>query len=120
MSSQTQPELVESAKEDLKALTASRPTSSLMNDIREAYFRDPDMKAVFNYISNPTDKRESSIPAHYRSQLHRFAVDDDLLWYRSAHDDDYCNGPGRPLTHTHVAVRKLGRVGPVRVVHKMR
>jgi hypothetical protein len=73
----------------VNAATASRVTSSLLDDVKAAYAHDEGIMRVMEHLSEPTEKSLRALPPTYRSSIHRYAVEDGLLLYRAVTDDNY-------------------------------
>jgi hypothetical protein len=71
------------------ASVAYVPTSSLLDDVRKAYARDTEVTALLKHLSDPSDQTAKTLSPVQRSALHRYKVDDGLLWYRALADDDF-------------------------------
>jgi hypothetical protein len=67
----------------------STPSSPLLDDVRRAYAHDREIVALIKHLSVPTGQTEKKLTAMQRAALHRYKLDDGLLWYRALSDDEY-------------------------------
>ena len=67
----------------------STPSSTLLDDLRDAYARDGRVSRLVEYLREPTKQGLSRLPAAYRSSVHRYALEDGILRYRAVADDGY-------------------------------
>ncbi|KAJ0396884.1 hypothetical protein ATCC90586_002827 [Pythium insidiosum] len=73
----------------VSAVTASRLTSSSSDDVKRAYEHDQGIMSVIKHICDPSEQTLKELSPSYRSKLHRYALKDGLLMYRSIQDDNY-------------------------------
>ncbi|KAG6612054.1 reverse transcriptase [Phytophthora cinnamomi] len=71
----------------IDAMRSSKPTSSLLDDVKAAYAHDADEKLVLAYGTAPSDKSRQKLPKHLRARAHRFRVHDGLLLYNAVDDN---------------------------------
>jgi hypothetical protein len=81
----------ESTSEDGHGNTVhvSTPSSTLLDDLRDAYARDGRVSRLVEYLREPTKQGLERRPAAYRSILHQYALEDGILRYRAVADDGY-------------------------------
>ena len=61
----------------------------MLDDVRKAYQHDPEIHALMKYLSDPSDRTGKKVSPFYRASMHRYKVEDGLLWYRAVNDDAY-------------------------------
>lgn len=66
----------------------TRPSSTLIDEIRSAYKSDGSLRLLWDYLSESTDKAWKALPVHYQASLSRYSLVDGLLYYRTGADDD--------------------------------
>ncbi|KAG6579999.1 reverse transcriptase [Phytophthora cinnamomi] len=71
----------------IDAMRSSKPTSSLLDDVKAAYAHDADAKLLLAYGTAPSDKSRQKLPKHLRARAHRFRVHDGLLLYNAVDDN---------------------------------
>ncbi|KAG6615639.1 reverse transcriptase [Phytophthora cinnamomi] len=71
----------------IDAMRSSKPTSSLLDDVKAAYAHDADAKLLLAYGTAPSDKFRQKLPKHLRARAHRFRVHDGLLLYNAVVDN---------------------------------
>ena len=80
----------EEASTDVRhASVVTAPSSSLADDVRKAYKRDKSLSALVDFLAAPDTQPDAKLSPLQRASLHRFKLDDGLLWYRAVADDDY-------------------------------
>ncbi|KAG6623917.1 reverse transcriptase [Phytophthora cinnamomi] len=71
----------------IDAIRSSKPTSSLLDDVKAAYAHDADAKLLLAYGTAPSDKSRQKLPKHLRARAHRFRVHEGLLLYNAVDDN---------------------------------
>jgi len=62
----------------VSVVTASRLTSSLLDDVKRAYEHDQGIMSVIKHLSDPSEQTLKELSPSYRSKLHRYALKDGL------------------------------------------
>ncbi|KAG6618361.1 reverse transcriptase [Phytophthora cinnamomi] len=68
-------------------MRSSKPTSSLLDDVKAAFAHDADAKLLLAYGTVPSDKGRQKLPKHLRARAHRYRVHDGLLRYNAVDDN---------------------------------
>jgi hypothetical protein len=64
-----------------------RAQSPLPDEIRRAYLDDPDCKLLLAYFSDPSEKALNALPSRLISRIHRYSMENGLLYYASDPSD---------------------------------
>ena len=75
-----------STTDQVNAITVTA-SSTLLDNIKLAYTKDSQAKALLSYLSSPTSNLEASLPASTRSRVNRFRLIDGLLLYSNGDRD---------------------------------
>jgi 3',5'-cyclic AMP phosphodiesterase CpdA len=68
-------------------LSASVPSSTILDDIRDAYAQDGHSGRLKAYLEDPSPQAKKRLPAAYRSTAHRYTQRNGLLFYSAVADD---------------------------------
>jgi hypothetical protein len=69
------------------SLNVSVPTSSIVDDARDAYAHDENVMRLKAFLTDPSPEAKRRLPASYRSTAHRYTKRNGLLYYSVVADD---------------------------------
>ena len=74
--------------ESINSMRVVSPTSTLANEISDAYASDVALSALITHLSVPTDASLDALTPRLRAALSRYEYRDGILYYRAVPDDD--------------------------------
>ncbi len=71
------------------SLIATVPSSTLLADIKSAYNADPKWSALIDFLAEPSAKKKAQLDPEQRSRIHRYMLDDGVVYFHTAEDDNW-------------------------------
>jgi transposase InsO family protein len=80
---------VEKKEAEIANITISEISTDLIDQVKSAYCDDPMCSSLIDYLTDPSVKKKSSLDESVRSRLHRFHLENGVLYFRTDDGDDW-------------------------------